>query len=45
MTLLDSPLVDVGGCDRDCPRYAEINAMTPTVEKRRYLERDVRRCR
>ena len=28
--------------DRDCPRYAEINAMTPTMEKWRYLERDVR---
>ena len=26
---------------RDCPRYAAINAMGPTVEKRRYLEKGV----
>ena len=27
---------------RDCPRYAAINALGPTVDKRRYLEKDVR---
>ena len=27
---------------RDCPRYAAINALGPTVEKRRYLEKGVR---
>ena len=27
---------------RDCPRYAVVNALGPTVEKRRYLEKNVR---
>ena len=27
---------------RDCPRYAVVNALGPTIEKRRYLEKDVR---
>ena len=27
---------------RDCPRYAAVNALGPTVEKRRYLEKGVR---
>ena len=26
---------------RSCPRYAVVNALGPTVEKRRYLEKDV----
>ena len=26
---------------RDCPRYAVVNALSPTVEKRRYLEKDI----
>ena len=27
---------------RDCPRYAVVNAMGPTIEKSRHLEKGVR---